>query len=478
MGWFSRLLGLPDDPVEVLPARQSSSDWLSWMTYNGLAYPVAPSMAMGEKQEEPDPTFAGYVQGAYKSNGIVFACMMARMLVFSEARMQFRQFTKGRPGDLFGTQALAPLETPWPNGTTGDLLARMITDADLAGNFYARRNRGTVKRMRPDWVTIVLGSELEPDDPGVAVDAEVIGYIYKPGGYQSGSEAVTLLPAEVAHFAPVPDPLAHFRGMSWLTPVIRDIMGDQAATTHKLQYFEGGATTNYAVIADPSATVPEFKEFVKLFEERQQDFMSAYRTVFLGGGASIEQLGSDMVQAAFKETQGAGETRICMAARVPPIIAGSSEGLSSATYSNYQQARRAFADLTMRPLWRMAAGALASIIDVPAGAELWYDDRDIPFLQEDVKDAADIIEAQSRSIRTLADGGYDPDSVVDAITAGDLRRLKHTGLMSVQMQTPGQPSAVNGAAANGGPIGAGNGSPQRALEEIVGELARGEDDGS
>src|SRR4029453_4841660 len=95
----------------------------------------------------------------------------------------------------------------------------------------------------------------------------------------------------------------------------------------------------------------------------------------------------------------------------------------------------------MRPMGRQTAGAFAPIIDVPEGSELWYDDRDVAFLQEDVKDGAEIMESDSRSIRTLSDGGFDPDSVVDAVVAGDLRRLKHSGLLPVQVQPPGQPKA-------------------------------------
>ncbi len=449
MGRLARWLGLEEERSTPL----SFDEFVSWFSFNGLQYPFAPSLSMGERQEEPDPSFAGYVQGAYRSNGVVFACMLARMMLFSEARFQFRQLQSGRPGDLFGTEALKPLETPWKNATTGDLLSRMITDADLGGNFYGHRRGPGVRRMRPDWVTIVLGSDLEPDDPGVAIDAEVLGYVYKPGGNAGAARAVALLPEEVVHFAPIPDPLARFRGMSWLTPVIREVMGDQAATQHKLRFFEGGATKNFAVSADPNASVPEFKEFVKLFEERHSDFLAAYRTIFLAGGASITPVGSDMVEAGFKDVQGAGETRIAAAAGVPPVIVGLSEGLAAATYSNYGQARRRFADGTMRPLWRNAAGSLATVIDVPKGAELWYDDRDIPFLQEDQKDAADILEVNSRAIKGLTEAGFEPGSVVDSVVAGDLKRLKHTGLLSVQMQKPGTNGSTNGAAPEV-PIGA------------------------
>jgi hypothetical protein len=91
----------------------------------------------------------------------------------------------------------------------------------------------------------------------------------------------------------------------------------------------------------------------------------------------------------------------------------------------------------MRPLWREAAGSLAQIIDVPAGAELWFDDRDIAFLREDQHDAAEIQGLQSRTIRTLVDAGYEPETVVAAVQAEDYSLLKHSGLYSVQLQKPG-----------------------------------------
>lgn len=455
MGLLARIRDAfaPQRSIEPLTFEQ----WLSYFTYNGLQYPFVPSTSYGEPQEEPSPTFEGYVQGAYKSNGVVFACMLARLALFSEARFQFRRIRSGRPGDLFGTPALSVLERPWPNGTTGDLLTRAIQDADLAGNFYAVRRGQTLKRLRPDWVTIVLGSELDAEEAAYASDAEVIGYIYKPGGPRGTSDASVFLPEEVCHFAPIPDPTARFRGMSWLTPVIREIMGDNAATQHKLTYFEKGATPNMAVSLDPQFTPQQVKTFAESFREQHKEIADAYRTVFLGGGAKIEVVGSNLQEVDFKTTQGGGETRIAAAAGVPPVIVGLSEGLQAATYSNYAQARRRFADGTMRPLWRNIAGSLAAVIDVPPDSELWYDDRDIPFLQEDLKDAAEIQQINASTMKTLIDAGYEADSVTQAVVAGDLGSLTHSGLFSVQLQPPGseEPDAEGAPSANGSlPIGA------------------------
>jgi phage portal protein BeeE len=420
-------------------------------------YAFTPQQTLaGQKSREVSQTYQGYVQSAYKSNGVIFACMMARARLFSEARFQFRQMRLGRPGDLFGTQELAILEEPWPNGQTGDLLMRMIQDVDLEGNFYAYRDGDVVRRMRPDWTSIALGSQSLPDNPQWAADAEILGYGYHPGGYNSSVDPIPLRVEQVAHWAPIPDPQAHYRGMSWLTPVMREVLADNAATDHKLAFFDHGATVNMVVQMDPSTTAELFDKFVKEFKDGHEGARNAYKTIFLAGGATAMPVGSNFQQMDFKVVQGAGETRVAAAAGVPPVIVGLSEGLAAATYSNYGQARRAFADGTMRPLWRSACAALETIVTTPAPAELWYDDRDIQFLQEDQADAATIQQTQATTVHTLIAAGFQPDSVIAAILNHDFARLSHTGLYSVQLQPAGAVTEGKGAVITGsiGPAGA------------------------
>jgi len=121
---------------------------------------------------------------------------------------------------------------------------------------------------------------------------------------------------------------------------------------------------------------------------------------------------------------------------VPPVIVGLSEGLQAATYSNYGQARRRFADNTMRPLWRNMAGSLEDIVPAPSGSRLWYDDRDIQALAEDKKDLAEVRTLAAQQIGRLLDAGWESESVKEAVMTGDWSRLVHTGLFSVQLQPP------------------------------------------
>jgi len=412
-------------------------DWFQQIVgYAGNTYGTGLNTTISGNAEAIGNDFAGYISGGYRGNGAVFACMALRMRLFSEARFQFRRLTNGRPGDLFGTRALAPLETPWPNGTTGDLLTRMILDADCAGNAFVTNRDRNMRRLRPDWVEILLGSKT-----GAAWDLEPIAYAFHPNGITSTSDPDIFLPEEVAHFAPIPDPMASYRGMSWLTPVIREVEGDTAASNHKLKFFDHGATPNLVVKFAPELKKEAADNWIAKFKLEHEGTANAYRTLFLGGGADATVVGANLKEIDFKVVQGAGETRIAAAAGLPPICVGFSEGLSAATYSNYGQARRSLADATLRPLWRNVSGSLAPLIQVPAGAELWYDPRDVAFLREDEKDAAEIEQVKGATISGLTHAGFTPESAVAAVMAADMRLLQHSGLFSVQLWEPGTGTA-------------------------------------
>lgn len=409
---------------------------LSW---NGLSPLMnAPATTLGAKQEEIRGNFEGYSIQALKANPVIFSCMEARRSLFSEARFNFRRRVNGRAGQSFTTGALGPLQRPYQGGSTSDLLSRKIQDVDLAGNWFAAlRPDGRIKRLRPDWVTIILGSYTDPDIGFGDVDAEVLGYIYEPGGKGGSGKTMTFLAGEVAHFMPIPDPTAEYRGMSWITPLIREIMGDQAMTTHKLQFFENGAVPGMVVNMGSKVTAESFGEWVELFEKEHTGSVNAFKTLYLAAGADVEVVGADLQSIEFQAVQGQGEIRIAGPAGVPPILIGLAEGLKAATLANYGNARRHFSDATIRPLWRGACGALEPIIEVPVGAELWYDATDIAYLQEDAKDAAEVQYKQSEALKRLVEAGFTPESAMVAVDSNDLSRLEHSGLVSIQLQKPG-----------------------------------------
>lgn len=432
-----------------------------------------PMQAWQSDSEQIGSDFPSYIDGAFKASPAVFSVIRFRMSVLSEARFQWRQLRGGQPGDLFGTADLALLEAPWPNGTTSDLIARMEVTASLAGNYYgtvaddqgrlgrsARGNRRIV-HLRPDWTTIIVGSHSgEPN----ALDAKIVAYGYQARSASGGKlDPVLLLPEEVAHFAPIPDPAARFRGMSWLTPILPEVQADKAATRHKAKFFENGAMPSMSVTLNEGIGVDDFNKWVAAFKQAHQGASNAYKTLFLAGGADVRPLSSNLQQMDFKPLQGLSETRVAMASGIHPTVVGMSEGLqgSSLNSGNFNAAARLVANTTLRPWWRNAAESLRTLVPAQPGAQLWYDDRDIAFLREDGTDLAAIRAQNASALRSLVDGGFEPDAAVEYLQTNDLNRLlgRHTGLLSVQMQPPGTEQPRPGASPNG----ALNGSAQAAL---------------
>jgi hypothetical protein len=410
--------------------------------------------------EEFDRNFLSYVEGIYKSSGPVFACVLARMLPFSEVRFQFQEIIEGRPGKLSNGPSLNLLDQPWPNGTTGELLARMEQDVSLSGNFYATVVNGHIRRLRPDLVRVLTGVPGETERHPLALNAEVLGYFYDP----PGQDSVFLTAASVVHYSPLPDPAAQWRGMSWLTPVIREVCADQAGTRHKEKFFSNGAALSTVIRYDSTVPVENIRRYVSLFDEQHRGPENAYKTLHIGGGADVSVVGTAMT-ADFRAIQGAGETRIAAAAGVGAIMARFSEGLagSALNQGNYNAAKRQFADMTLRPLWRIAAASLAKLVATPSNARLWYDDRDVQFLKEDRMDAANIMAVTAQTMNSLVTAGYTPDSVVTAVETGDMTRLVHSGMYSVQLQPIGAADLPKFTAADLLKLGARNSAGDQQL---------------
>lgn len=431
-----------------IPVVQSWDDYaalLQQFQFGGYTYQAGLQQTLaGTDTERPSNDFVGLASGAYASNGVVFACMLVRQLVFSSVRFRWQRLRDGKPSDTFGSADLGLLERPWPGGTTQDLLSRMIQDADLAGNSYWVRQGDELIRLRPDWVEIVGQKRyMNADRRGTSRGNGQVGwvkkgYLYTEGGTASRGEPVAFTVDEVAHFAPIPDPLAVFSGMSWLTPILREIQADHAMTRHQKAFFDHGATVNMVVKHDISANEEKVRRFAEMMGEKHAGVNNAYKTLHLYPGADVTPVGSNLKEIDFKSVRGGGETRIAAAAGVPPVIVGLSEGLAAATYSNYGQARRRLADGTAHPLWQNASGSLEPVIPTPGiGVRLWYDADNVPFLREDEADAATIAETKSRTIEAYIRSGYKPESVVAAVNANDLRLLDHSGYLSVQLQKPG-----------------------------------------
>ena len=401
------------------------------------------------------PQVAGWAQQANVSDAPVFAAMIARMHLFSEARFQFQ-----RNGDrgLFGNPSLGILEHPWPGGTSGELLARMEQDVSLAGNSYTWSvpDDARLVRLRPDWVTIV-SEQVHP--PGGGVYRRKVGYWWEPPKTVLDQGKGEFYPAEeVAHWAPIPDPQADFRGMSWLTPVYRDINADSGLAQYKIKYLENSASPNM-IIRHPAKLSPGTIDGVReRMTARYAGVDNAFKTVVLDQGADITVIGNSLQQMDFANVVQAGTDRILSAALVPPLVVGL-EPIKGAGKS-YEQVMRHFGELWALPQWRSACAALEQVCPPPGeGTRLWIAEGDIAALQDGAQVQAQVALVQAQALLTTVQAGYTRESALAYVESGDVSLLVPDPMAGLAPAAPTTvqhllPQAQPGATAD--PLPAGN----------------------
>lgn len=372
------------------------------------------SGSAGGNKEQTVTSLVSEAQRMYQCNGVVWSVILARIMVFSQARFCFQTLADKK---TFGKQSLGILEYPWPNGTTAELLSRMVQDADLAGNAYVwRADVDRLVRVPPQEVTIV-SKEVD----GIRT---VLGYDWDPTPTLFGErseKAMFLTVDEVCHWSPLPDPAASFRGMSWLTPVMREIYGDQQLTDYKTAYLSNAATPSMLVKYQAKLR-PETIDAIGQRFQAKYSGANGIKTLVLDQGADATPMGSTLNDLNLAAVQGAGAERICAAGGVPPVIAGLQGATSSPEYAT---AMRRFADVTLRFMWTSVCAALQPLVEgIPQqGVRLWYDVTDVAALRQSETERAQTIQVKSAAILTLEQAGYTRESVVEAVVADDLTLL-------------------------------------------------------
>lgn len=425
--------------------RSTLDEWAAWVSASARYMgPPAPITTYGNKAAEPiSNSFEGFVRGMLYADGPVAAVEAYRLRVFGQAPLLYQEMVDGRAGDMFDDEVLDRLRSPWPGATLADLMKRALVFGDFAGNAFVLDLEDELVLVRPDWVEIVLEKR---EYRGGQVGWKQVGIVYYEGGVQA-SNGVAFLPGEYAHFVPnLPDPLATYRGMSWLTPLVREVQADKLANDHKVAYYENSASPNLAVSLPKEITPEQFERFVDRMDSQHQGARNSGKTLYTAGGADVTVIGANMQQQDFSAVQGKGETRVANAGGVPPTLLSFSEGMqgSSLNAGNYTAAKRNFTDTTMRDLWGNWSGSVQQMdaFKPPKPkSRLWYDGRDIPFLHEDAKDLAEIQQTQAATINSYVQAGWTPDTSVSSVAQDDVTLLEHSGLMSVQLTPPGAETA-------------------------------------
>jgi hypothetical protein len=440
--------------------------------YSGAQYVTTMDNGAGTSREGPSGSIIRLAREAHASNGIAFAVMAVRMALFAEARFTFQALTDGH---TFGDQSLGLLEHPWPNADSGELLSRIQQDGSL-GNAFIRKavpvdgGDPELVQLTPETVTIV--SEQAVDDMG-RTWRRPVGYMEAIPGRREPQIYTT---EEVSHFSPVPDPHARWRGMSWLTPILREVRADQALTQYKEFHLDNGAMPGLVVKYSMKLSDPTVDTLRKRMRARYGGPENAGNVLILDQGADATVAGSTLAELQADAVTKAGERRVCAAGGPGMlVICGFEQG-------DYQTAIRELADLWARPQWRMCCAALEHLVPTSAQVDpvrLWYDVSGIAALREGELQRAQAYLVKAQGLSSTIMAGMTRISAIAAADTGDLALLKPDpnapppGVAGRETATehlgPGQQQVsmgVQGGASpqppTGGPAGVGAGRPPQA----------------
>jgi hypothetical protein len=234
--------------------------------------------------------FMSYATIGYQGNGPVFSVLNARLRLFSEATFKYRDLATRSCSAPVAAAARAPV-------------ARRFDERASRPDDPGRRPRG--ERVRPPCqrrAPRAAAPGLGPDH--LRADVTTRHGLRVPRGHRlrvlrgRQGDPVFYPVDEVAHWSPIPDPLAPWRGMSWLTPVVREINADLAMSGHS----RSSSTTRRRRTCSSSTRARSTEAGWRSCASRSVEPRwrgNANKTLLLDQGADVTVIGASSSEMAF-----------------------------------------------------------------------------------------------------------------------------------------------------------------------------------
>jgi HK97 family phage portal protein len=192
--------------------------------------------------------------------------------------------------------------------------------------------------------------------------------------YYDGQVAYTVRKEDVVHIQGFwYDPEKTLGGGSPVELAAQSIEGYNEATSTVFNIHKNDAMPKTLLVYDEELSSEQASLAQKSFS-RKYGGERRGSVGIVWGVKDVKRLALDWNELGLSDTFGQYETRICGAYKVHPIIAGTHMGLSSATYSNFEQASKDFTNMVRVPFWNMIADQINAQLAIPEyGVQLGFD---------------------------------------------------------------------------------------------------------
>jgi len=255
-----------------------------------------------------------------------------------------------------------------PNGTQGraDLLESFYGQMLLSGDGYFEA-AGAALDGGPEEL-YVLRSDRMRVIPGA--DGWPVAYEYAVGAKKHRFDMAADMPpvCHVKAFHPQDD---HY-GLSPMQAAASALDVHTAASMWSKALLDNAARPSGAIVykgLDGQGTLgsDQYNRLVDEIESNHQGARNAGRPMLLEGGLDWKPMGFSPSDMEFQKTKDSAAREVALAFGVPPMLLGLP---GDNTYSNYQEANRAFYRLTVLPLVGKVADAMSAWLSVHFGADL------------------------------------------------------------------------------------------------------------
>ncbi|MGB0926470.1 MAG: phage portal protein [Pikeienuella sp.] len=297
----------------------------------------------------------------YSGNAVVFRCV--RMIAEAAAATPFRVLEDGVPMNTHPVMDLLSNPNAGQDGT--GLLEALYSHLQLSGDAFleaAGLNEtgapAELHVLRSDRMRVVPG----PDGWPEAYDYAVGGRSHR---FDMTTEAQPIL--HVRSFHPQDD---HY-GLSPMKAAAAALDIHNSAGAWSKALLDNAARPSGAIVYNgESGAGMSDEQFRRLSEElaaSHQGARNAGRPLLLEGGLDWKPMGFSPSDMEFLKTKEAAAREIALAFGVPPQLLGLP---GDNTYSNFQEANRAFYRQTILPLVRRTGGAIAGWLGWRYGSAL------------------------------------------------------------------------------------------------------------
>ena len=326
------------------------------------AWPLKPAWQLMEK--------------GYALNEIIYACINKRGEAVSEAPIMVYD-TTGEQDEEQPDHALLDLIHK-PNERIDESVFWQITQtyADCAGFALWEKELNNVGEpirlwpMRPDWCSFYRGA----------------GRLLRAVRYQPYSLPPIDIPIDNVVLFGYFDP--RYPGLRFLGPtqVALRVMGvDSELTDFVRLFFQQGGSTNGVLKTEQVLSDEAARNIQDRWMQQHGGVNNWVKPAVLGQGVAYQSTAQTFKDFQFDQVDARNEARICTVFDIPPILLGTKVGLQSATYSNYEEARKAWYQHWVSSQWKWLAGQVKMQVLSDFEDEETIKGMDVAFVLNDVK---------------------------------------------------------------------------------------------